>query len=158
MIDSFKNHCSERRFHCDPFKMAAGSWQQGTGSVANAAPAQWLFPCPCKDVWAGGEGAEWRTRNKQTEPATLCDLTAGGKDRWRCWLARRYRNTGECFGRHVSRTHSAQHCCTWSNRQKSCAGRAARWQGRVRHLVREVAPKQLRCLWAETERVGRIGR
>lgn len=61
------------------FELSAGTEHVHSGGGPAGAPAQWLNPGPCKDVWAGGEGAERRTGNERAEPATVFYSTAPGK-------------------------------------------------------------------------------
>lgn len=65
--------------HFDLLNMAPGSRYVETGSGSVAAPAQWLCPGPCKDVWAGGEGAERTTEKQRGEAPTVCCFTTQGK-------------------------------------------------------------------------------
>lgn len=69
--------------------------------------------------------------------------------------ARGHRQTGECSGRPLRRSHGAQLGCSPRKKEGNGAECAAPRQGRVRHLVPEVAPKLRRQLRADTQPGGR---
>lgn len=69
--------------------------------------------------------------------------------------ARGHRHTGECSGRPLRRSHGAQLSQSPRKKEGNGAECAAPRQGRVRHLVPEVAPKLRRRLRANTQPGGR---
>lgn len=72
-----------------------------------------------------------------------------------CRPARDHRHTGECSGRPLRRSHGAQLGGSPRKKEGNGAECAAPRQGRVRHLVPEVAPKLRRQLCADTQLGGR---
>lgn len=125
--------------NCDVVSFS--KWTLTEQEAGKAAHALWFTLNPCKDVWAGGEGVERRTRNKRTEPATPHITTL----QVRSGCAVEQPQPDGTLAEMLAETLTGRRTCslTWigGKQQGLCAGRLAPRQGRVRHLVWEVAPK-----------------